>query len=190
MKDFIKKLLIEGLDELQTKPKQLYGNGVEHKIFPSSDPNKLFKVGDAATVNKWYELFKRNPKYFPRVYRTGKLKDGNSYVEVEKLNTQKAISDWEALEEQLIMIGFIDKDSGFGLIDYLFREVMIDSEYENGISTVLKRVNPKLYQLFIKWVNFLSSVESLTSTVKDNSLDIHRYNFGYDSKGNIKCLDI
>ena len=96
MIDILKKMLHEGLAEMEIKQKDLFGSGMEHKIFPSKDPNKLFKVGYCHSVKLFIKAATKNNKYFPIVYKIGDMMykgERVCWVLIEKLNTDKAIAD-------------------------------------------------------------------------------------------------
>lgn len=190
MKYLIKKLLRKNLNELRTTEKPLFSGGSGHKIFTSNtDSNKLFKVGDEKKVLEWYELFKSFPNYFPRVFRHGKQKNNKYYVEVERLNTNRVIDEWNQLTDALDSMGIISKEINDN-IDRIFKESLIDDELESYIIQSLSKYNKKANKLFFTWINFLHSVNKIVQPIKGSMLDIHMGNFGYDSKGKIKCLDI
>ena len=59
MKDFIKKLLRETLDEIKTKEKELFGSGDFHHVYRFNRfPDRLFKIGKKETVKEWVYIFK------------------------------------------------------------------------------------------------------------------------------------
>lgn len=178
--------LIEILNEVLTTKKEKFGGGTEHNVYQSKgNPNILYKVGKKKTVEKWLRIFKENPNFFPKTYKVGKISDDKFYVEVEKLNTERVIDEWSIIEETLEIIGFIDYENGDD-VDRVFQE----GEYNEKMKSSLKEYNPKIYNLFIKWVNFINDVKKTLKTYTNLSLDVHRHNYGYDSQGNLKCLDI
>ena len=101
----IKKMLQKHLSELLTHEKPLFGKGVFHKIYPSkSNPDRVFKVGKPNVVEEWLNIFKQNPEYFPKVYRTGVFKNGLHYVEVEKLDNQRVKNEWRDINRILVSL--------------------------------------------------------------------------------------
>jgi len=196
----LKKMLHEGLAEMQIKQKDLFGSGMEHKIFPSKDPNKLFKVGYCHSVKLFIKAATKNNKYFPIVYKIGDMMykgERVCWVLIEKLNTDKAIADWQKLEMALEEIGLIEysdvnelpSNGGYADLGYLFRDVLVDNDLLFDVYEYLKRYNKDMYNLFKQWFKTLNACEKIVLNFK-NSLDIHMYNFGYDNAGNLKCLDI
>lgn len=193
MQDVIKKQLREGLmavDELTTKPKAEFGKGTEHSIYASpNNPNVLYKIGTKKNVEKWSGVFKSNPELFPKIYRSGQLKDGRCYVEIEKLNAEAAVKDWGHIEDALEKIGVIDTDVFNNTIDQLFIHLILGNEDYNKIHKWLS-VNKPVQALFSKWVDFLTRTYEYIKGFGYNGLDIHRYNFAYDQNGNPKAIDI
>jgi len=186
MKELIKKLLREGLmSELKIKAKDSFKRGVEHILFASkNNPNILYKLGPEEIIRKWTKLFMSNPKLFPKVFKVDKLNSssrypsGYYYATVEKLNTQKVEAEWEAMEAAL------NTEPSTVFIDCLSTEGYFEKIYLN------LNDKPKEQNLFKKWVVFLSKVTEYVEANGYNGLDIHRGNFGYDVKGNLKCIDV
>lgn len=190
MKDLIRQRLRENLNELGTKPKEKFKGGVEHVLYTSpNNPNVLYKVGDKDNVLKWSNVFKSNPKLFPKVYKVGEMKDGKCYVQIEKLNTDKAVIDWNNMEMALEEIGAVDTDVFDSTIDQLFINLVLGYE---DFEKIYKRLgaNKAIQSMFGKWVIFLKKTYQYIKKFAYNGLDIHRYNFAYDSAGNIKAIDI
>jgi hypothetical protein len=190
----IESIVQSQFDELDTKEKEVFGKGTEHVLYHSKQyPDKLYKVGLKPTVQRWVKIFKSNKKLFPKVFRVGSLYKDNDkvlYVLIEKVDTQRVIDEWDRMEKALEEIGYIDTDS-FGNIDYLFREILFDEDYGNEVYSSLRNYNQEVYNLFVKWTNFLHTVNKIVQPIKNGTLlDVHRYNFGYNSKGNMICLDI
>ena len=61
----LKKILREALNEFSTRKKELFGAGVEHKIYPSSDPNKLYKVGYCDSISLFLKAVNADKKILP-----------------------------------------------------------------------------------------------------------------------------
>lgn len=190
MKNLIKQLLREGLDELAIHKKPMFGKGVEHDLYVSEKkPNVLYKIGMQPTVSKWVKVFSSNPSLFPKVYKTGIMKNGMMYAEVERLDAPKAKAEWDYLETALENVGIVDTDVFESTIDQVFISLVVGETSLNG---VLKRLsnNPQAAALVKKWVTFLIKVDKYIQKFGYMGLDIHRYNFAYDSTGNIKAIDI
>ena len=174
---------------------------MEHIIYPyRNNPNRLFKIGEKEIVEQWVKIFRSNPDIFPKIFRVGKISDPNDrknegyYVEVEKLNTDKAIKEWEQLEDKLEEAGLTDfEDGAFGRdITDIYTNYENDQKTITYIATKLKEYDSNAYNLFIKWFKlFKECQKSIENIVGHRTLvDAHKYNFGYGSDGKLKCLDI
>ena len=197
----ILQLIREELKELSTIKKKRYGRGMEHIIYHyRNNPNRLFKIGEKEIVEQWVKIFRSNPDIFPKIFRVGKISDPNDrknegyYVEVEKLNTDKAIKEWEQLEDKLEEAGITDfEDGAFGRdITDIYTNYENDQKTITYIATKLKEYDSNAYNLFIKWFKlFKECQKSIENIVGHRTLvDAHKYNFGYGSDGKLKCLDI
>jgi hypothetical protein len=144
---------------------------------------------DQATLNYLYPYFKSNPKIFPKVYREGRLKDGRYYAEIEKLDTKKVEKEWYELEMALEVVGEVDTDVFESTIDQVFIDIIFGRKDANQIYKKLS-TDKQAQQLFKKWIEFLAKTAKYLMDSGYGGLDLHRYNFGYDPKGNIKAIDI
>lgn len=181
------------LNEVLVSQKSKLASGTEHDIYPSkTNPDRVYKLGKRKVVEKWLHIFQKHPDVFPKVFRAGKLnKDTGDfyYVEVEKLNTKKALNEWEYIEDVLELFGYVDKESFsvFSDLDFYFQSDKIDNEILN----LLKHKDSKAHDLLLKWNNFIKKVRNIVNIYNEKmTLDVHRHNFGYDSMGKMKCLDI
>ena len=181
------------IQELGTKEKDMYGRGLEHQIYGSkSNPNVIFKVGHKDSVDEWYEVFKSNPEIFPKVFRSGKMQDKDIYyVELEKLDTKRFESDWDKLELALEDIGAVDVDGGESFSD-LYITHGSDAKIFSEIAKNLNNHSKKDFDFFIELLTVIKNCEKANMKIKnkDTFVDAHKYNFGYDKDGKIKCLDI
>jgi hypothetical protein len=197
----ILQLIREELKGISTTKKTKFGQGMEHIIYPSKNhPDRLFKIGEEYVVGQWVKVFRSNPEVFPKIYRVGKISDPRDkringyYVEIEKLDTDKAIKEWEQLEDKLEECGIVDfEDGAFGRdMTDIYINYEEDQKTITHIATKLKECDIKGYDLFIKWFKlFKECQKSIEKVVGHGTLvDAHRYNFGYGSDGKLKCLDI
>lgn len=185
------------IKEIRTFDKEVFGSGVEHKIFESRRYNdRVYKVGPERSVRNWIDIFKSSPNIFPTIYKIDTLKGKNLegflnyfntiydepyyYVLIEKLNTKDFIQFWNDLEYQLSYI--TDDDPDLDNIAFGF-----NSNKEVWIN-LLKRIKKNKPNLYEKTIQLYHIIEELNN-IKTNP-DVHMFNFGFDSKGNIKCLDI
>lgn len=194
----IENIVRKFLNEVRTQQKGEFNRGMEHRIYASKyNPDRLFKVGDEGVLH-WVEVFRSNPNIFAKVFRTGKINDdkkgGTYYAEIEKLQTDSVIKEWEQIEEKLEEIGIIDsEDNAFGRdITDIYTNHGHD---QKTISEVAKRLNEydkDTYNLFIKYFKLFKDCEKAIEKIvgHETLVDAHRYNFGYGVDGKLKCLDI
>jgi hypothetical protein len=171
---------------------------MEHRIYASkNNPNRLFKVGDEGVLH-WVKVFRSNPNIFAEVFRTGKINDsevrGTYYAEIEKLQTDRVIKEWEQIEEKLEEIGVIDSEDGaFGRdITDIYTNHGDDQKTISEIAKKLNEYDKDTYNLFIKYFTLFKDCEKAIEKIvgHETLVDAHRYNFGYGSDGRLKCLDI
>lgn len=169
---------------------QQIGKGTEHDIYASEKrPNAIVKVGKKDNVLKWSKVFKSNPKLFPTVYKVGKLPDGRYYAEIEKLNTERVVQEWGRLEQALEDVGVVDTDVFEDTIDQVFIDILSGTKDVKDIFLKLAG-NKEAQKLFKKWIEFVAQATEYVEGMGYGGLDIHRYNFAYDSKGKPKVIDI
>lgn len=187
----IESLVRKILSEIRVKQKDPFGWGTEHKIYPSQrHPDRLYKIGEKESVDRWFELFKSNPNIFPKVYASGffKNKPDVKFVEIEKLDTKRVDDEWTNLEFALQDIGMLDEDLEY--LDDIFYTIATENYNVEEILKKLKLYSPKNYLLFKKWTDFITGVSRFLKSKGYEYFDVHRHNFGYDKSGNIKALDI
>jgi hypothetical protein len=194
--------LIDILKEITFKTP--IGQGSEHIIYPhSKDPNKVIKTFDpdeTESINKnQITTFQKHPNIFPIVYKVT-----DKYAVLEKLNTEKAINELEKLQTEFfnlkwrsekkrkysILLDDLMENNNLegldfiGLLYHLFQNTP-SSSLKKELNTLLSLISSP--DLLKKWIDFLIKVSSIMGETK---LDIHTEQFGYDSEGNIKLLDI
>lgn len=190
----LNKLIRNLLSEIRTQKKDEFNHGMEHKIYASkSNPDRLFKVGDEG-VQYWVQIFRSNPNIFAEVYRTGKLDKWNYYAEIEKLETNRVLKEWQQIEDRLEELGIIDSEDGlYGRdITDIYTNHGHDQKAIIEIAEKLKNYDRSSYELFLKYFKLFKDCEkSIEKFVGHETLvDAHRYNFGYSKDGKLKCLDI
>jgi hypothetical protein len=190
----LKNIVNRILREIKTRPKQQFAHGMEHQIYPSkANPNRLFKVGDEG-VTYWVKVFNSAPNSFAKIFRTGKLQDGRYYAEIEKLNTERVMNEWQQIENSLEELGIIDYDGGtYGRdITDIYMNHGEDPKIIGDILERLKKYNKNSFNLFAKYLKIFKDCEKAIEKIAGHEtvLDAHRYNFGYDSNGKLKCFDI
>jgi hypothetical protein len=208
--DIIIEMIKHEVSELDTKDKDLVGKGAFHNVYISKkNPNVVYKIGFDEDVSGWVDIFKSRPDLFPKVYKMGylniKLKKSATtfswrsgdfkpitynpgdtvkvkYVEVEKLDTDKAKSHWNSLANVVSVMA--DKS----LQTYL-TSLGMDEEMEEEFKSLGEKIketgNTFIYEILVDFYNLVHSVYELKPVA-----DVHVGNYGYDNKGNLKCLDI
>ena len=208
--DIIIEMIKHEVSELDTKDKDLVGKGAFHNVYISKkNPNVVYKIGFDEDVSGWVDIFKSRPDLFPKVYKMGhlniKLKKSATtfswrsgdfkpitynpgdtvkvkYVEVEKLDTDKARLHWNSLANVVSVMS--DKS----LQTYL-TSLGMDEEMEEEFKSLGEKIketgNTFIYEILVDFYNLVHSVYELKPVA-----DVHVGNYGYDNKGNLKCLDI
>jgi hypothetical protein len=175
-------------NEVEIKQKTPIGFGNFHNVYDSKyKPDVVYKIGDESVVRDWYELFKEHPDLFPKVYKKGvvnipvKNQNGDvvkkvkkSYVEVEKLDTNRLKKEWN----------LIDRFSN-GNFQYNITRIEEKDDFFQQLGDEITKVNTPLYEAFARIYNLVFSVYEVKP-----SADIHMGQFGYDKQGNLKCLDL
>lgn len=172
-------------DEVRTRDKPMVGSGASHTVYPSRKyPNMVYKIGSISTVNKWYEMFSEFPEIFPKVYKKGVTmiqyyNEGRikvSYVLLEKLDTKTFEDFWDIIDEyfegeslQMILMNF---------------EFTYDKLIRTG-DVIKKNEGEEVYRRYMELINMVDTIIELVG-----SPDIHKFQFGYDGTGKLKCLDI
>jgi len=190
MKDWIKQILKETLDELSTKEKDPFGAGCYHRVYTSvKNPNMLYKVGDRDIVEGWVRIFKKYPDMFPKVYRVFPFKKNPNYwvVEIEKLDRDRAEKEFKELDDfvyncELTYKGLVIRFSRIYLEGYL--STVINNIKTHGVEGLQKYI-----PLLEKWADYLDRLAKILE-VENDYPDFHEGNFAYDSNNNIKAIDI
>jgi predicted transglutaminase-like cysteine proteinase len=187
----------KGVNELNIKDKTIVNYGVEHNIYRSIKyPNKLIKVGPDFIVNEWYYVFEENPDLFPKVYGMYPLKNREwikrigiqhsqmnnffdeseyYYVVIEELDTKRFLNLWNQMNE---VNGKVNKVKLIDMMEY--------DGYEDNWDNLLDHVKDS--SIYNEIDMFYSLIKRLHD-VKDGP-DLHERQFGFDSKGVLKALDI
>ncbi len=179
--------LLNILKEINIIKKDVYKDGISHDIYKSlNDTTKLFKVSKPDNVDvpeqdlDWITIFKENPKYFPKIFRSN-----NRGAEVEKLDAYKAFRDIVDLEQ------FVDELYDYGTLRNICKDIIDHKEDKKQISKIgeiLKNNEPKLLETYLKLLQLMSGISKIN--LPHTRIDIHSGNFGYDNKGKLKMIDI
>jgi hypothetical protein len=190
MKNWIKQILRESLNEVKPIPKPEFGSGFFHTVYSSrKHPDRLYKIGDEEIVNEWVSTFKENPKYFPKVYRVFPYskKPYLKVVEIEKLNTGIAKVEFDKIDKFLIDISSDVNCNGKFITILDFFEYPC---FEKIITAAQATNNPQIIPLLYKWGKFISAVKKIVDKDLGRDIDLHRGNVAYDNEGNLKMIDI
>lgn len=193
-----KKTLISKLKNVRSpnfKSKQVIGGGVDHRIFPSSiNPNVVFKAElRPGEIEKWYDLFLKNPDVFPRVGKKVKVNDENgkilNAVVIEKLKTEPFITLWDKIEKTLWENQkLLPYNQQISSLEFLLKNKNKHPKF-NKIWENLSATIQKKYPELSPKINELSRIVNKLYKITENP-DIRKYNMGYDLNGKLKSLDI
>jgi hypothetical protein len=164
-------------------PKQIYAKGQTCRTYRyHQDNSKIIKICD----NDWMlaqhcKIFKLRPDIFPIVY-----KEQKNYAILEKLNDKKAKEDIKNM-----MAYIVEK---YNIINT--RNLHYDYFYSEIINKILKKKYKldKYSELYERLIyirkEILKYYNKLEYDTAEDYPDINISNFGYDSKGVLKMLDI
>jgi hypothetical protein len=123
-----------------------------------------------------YQLYLKFPKYFPKVHEVDK-----AYLVVEKMDTERAYNELLDIQQ------FLDI-SLTAAINNFFTEV-INPHRSQEHRQVISKLRP--YGELLARVRSLLTKRDLYMLHRDERyFDVHEENWGYDSKGTLKLLDL
>ncbi len=196
MKNFIRERIKTRIKELKIKQKDNPVGGVDHRVYQSHrDSDRVFKIGPQDVVEKWINIFRNNPEYFPKVYRSGQGEKGGTpyyFVEVEKLNTARVVREWKEMTDFMEELEY----NSFRISTLFYEAIGGRRVIEDSVIMLQQLIadaqqsNPQMHVLLVKWTDFLKKVKEIAIKGGYKYLDSHSGNYGYDSAGNMKCLDI
>ncbi len=180
----LSSILLEVMQEIAIRPKKIFGQGMEHNVYPTSDPNKIVKVGETKYVKRWLKDFESKPEVFPIIYRKGISRDNNNlmWVVMEKVDTEQFEVDFDVLEDLL------DEEAGFYGVLPALRAGIFNKEADKKIYSALLKRDEEIAEFYLK----LKHVVAETLPFKKGLFkvyDFHRGQFGYDKDNNIKMFD-
>lgn len=200
------KYLYEGIDQStflsklknvkapNIKVKSTLGGGADHRIFQSAvNPNQIIKAEvRPGEIDKWYDLFQKNPKIFANTIKKTSVTSPNggklAAVVMEKLNTGAFVKFWDEMETVLTGIQknlpFVDQVS----LEYLLKNKNKIPRLQKVWTNMLTKVRTQYPDMAPKLDQFSKLVDDLYEIVPNP--DIRQFNFGYDTKGLLKALDI
>jgi hypothetical protein len=192
-----KKTLISNLKNIKApniKIKPILGGGADHNIFQSAiHPDKLFKAEiRPGEIDKWYNLFKGNPKIFPQTFNKVKVKgvDGKvlTAVVIEKLNTSPFMNLWDGLEKTLHKFhSSLPHSEQVSTFEYFVKHIK-EPKYAKQWGNFIQFAKKQNQSLSGKIDEFVKMVDELYKTTPNP--DIRKFNLGYDKNGVLKALDI
>jgi hypothetical protein len=179
---------------IQIKP--VLGAGRDHQVYYSKlHPDRVFKVEiNPGEVDKWFNIFKENPDIFPKIYKKAKMKDKQgrilSAVVLEKLDTKKFTKLWYELEGEAYQLfkNLPSSKKPADLEGLVTRDALLLTEYKNLWGQLLnhiKNTRPDIYSQVNEFSELINKLHKITTRP-----DVRKFNFGYDSQGVLKCLDI
>jgi len=177
-----------------------YGEGGQHKIY-LYDKDKVIKFNYiGGEIGDNLKIFIKYPDVFPMVYDMG-----YDYAILEKLDDNKATSElWDLKKYLFSQSSSIPPKNQY--IAKLVRRSRVkgDDYYHSQMSQLIynnldddelkiqlqKELPSNLYNSLIKnWYPLLNKVKNMSWNSKIEK-DINDDNFGYNSKGELKMLDI
>jgi hypothetical protein len=168
--------------------KSTMGGGADHRIFSSINPKVVYKAEiRPGEVDKWYDLFSKNPDIFPKVGKKVKVKDKSgevlNAVVVERLDTSKFMNIWDDMEKNLSQIQKNLPNSERLSLERLLKNFK-NNEFVNKRFNIFKNQIERSSEIndFFKLIDRLYEISP--------NPDIRKFNFGYDSNGVLKSLDI
>jgi hypothetical protein len=177
----------KSIDEVKVVPKKKIGSGMEHDVYPSTNQDVVIKTPSSRfgkTLPKirmsWVYLFQQHPDIFPKV-----IKVSEKYVVLEKLDTNKAMSEYLTLD------GLLKEDRELWDGDFAYTLFLIHKESDEdklaAIDQHFEMLGNKPFQLYSKWRNLI--LNFLDIMPHDYYSDLHVGQFGYSKDGTLKILD-
>ena len=178
-----------------------YGEGGQHKIY-LYDKDKIIKFNydGEGEIGDNLKIFTKHPDVFPKVYDIG-----YDYVILEKLDDTKASSEmWDCKEHLFDQSSEIppknqyiaklvqrSRVNGPNWYNSEMSQLIYNNLDDNELRSQLQKELPNdLYDSLIKnWYPLLQKVKKIPWNLKIEK-DINDENFGYNSKKELKMLDI
>jgi hypothetical protein len=186
-----KKTLISKLKNIQNpniRVKSPIGGGADHRIFSSINPKLVYKAEiRPGEVDKWYDLFSKNPDVFPKVGKKVKVKDDSgkmlNAVVMERLDTSKFMNFWDDMEKNLFQIQKKLPHNKQNSLEYILKNFKTNESVYKQFNILKKQTKTSS-----ETNNFFKLIDRLYEITPNP--DIRKFNFGYDSNGLLKSLDI
>lgn len=154
--------------------------GADHSIYDSRfSDDYVAKTGDIELIKYYSDVFEKHPQIFPIVFKSGMYKKQNGekqgFMLVEKLDADSFYNMyddfWSRLDkkQRSLFRKYLKGDNALIILNKFEKELQGPPDYTNFIRNFINVTN-QLYQII-------------------DAPDIHEGNFGFDTVGNIKCLD-
>jgi len=192
-KTFLSKL--KSVKNVNIKIKPVLGQGADHRVFESlTHPDKIFKLElRPGEIDKWYNTFISHPEIFPKVFKKIKVKTVNGEILtsalMERLNINEFMKLWDEMENLMHRSQKgLPHSEQVGTLEYLVKNFKKNSKHTEqwnnfiNYSKTVGGTSSKKIDEFIKMVNNLYKLTP--------NPDIRKFNFGYDTKGMLKSLDL
>lgn len=177
-----------------------YGEGSIHIVY-NYDKDKVIKFNQnqGEPISDHIKIFDKYPEIFPKVYDIGedyvileKLDDNKAFEEAHKINQILFDDDHESYNPYIAEL-LKDKKKYIRHTGFVGTTSLIyDNLEDNQLKLELKKELPKdLYTSLINnWYPLLKKIHDLP-WISNLPKDIYNHeNFGYNSKGELKMLDI
>lgn len=200
--DLLKKQIQKSLNEEYDKNLvgDEYAEGGQHKIYTYGE-DKVIKFGHyGENLGYNVQIFTKYPEIFPKVYDIGddyvildKLDDYKSFSEIRKINSYLFSNSSEDAPNNLYIAKLSQRarNNGPNWYNSQLTQLIYNNLEDNELILQFKKELPnELYNSLIKnYYPLLKKVKNIPWNYKIEK-DINDDNFGYDSNGNLKMLDI
>ena len=171
--------LIELINEVKIRKKEKLGMGAEHDIYPSEiNPDAVMKVRNCVPEKEvpWVETFEKYPDIFPIV-----IKRTKNYVCLEKLDTNKAVEEFEDMEN------FLGYELTEAYSEAYWKGIVKNKDNEHFKMLDDKFMGTELYEIYSRWNDLILRFYEIIPP--KFYPDLHGEQFGYSKDGKLKILD-
>jgi len=177
-----------------------YGEGGQHQIY-TYDKDKVIKFNHGGgEIGYNLKIFSKHPEIFPKVYDMGedyaildKLDDNKASSEIWKIKPYLFAQSSEVPPKNPYIAKLVQRSrvTGPNWYNNELTQLLYNNLEDNELKSQLQKELPNnLYNSLIKnYYPLLQKVKNLSWDSKHEK-DINDENFGYNSKGELKILDI